>query len=166
MHAEVIEWVREWATADEVDVLDIGGRDLNGSTRHLFPNARYTVLDLRPGKGVDVVADAATWTPDRTYDVVLCTEVFEHTPDWRAIVATAYAALKPGGRFIATCAGPGRAPHSGIEATAITPGEYYANVSVTELYDALTEATFLAPLVQQQRHDTRAVAHRPGPEMG
>lgn len=165
MHGEVIEWVRQWATADEVDVLDIGGRDLNGTTRHLFPNARYTVLDLRPGKGVDVVADAATWTPDRAYDVVLCTEVFEHAENWRDIVRTAYDALKPGGRFIATCAGPGRAPHSGIEATAITAGEYYANVSVAELSDALTSAGFLAPLAQQLRLDTRAVAHRPGEDV-
>lgn len=161
MHPEVIAWVRQWSTTDPVTVLDIGGRDLNGSTRGLFPNADYTTLDLRPGKGVDIVADAATWQPDRDYDVVLCTEVFEHTPDWPAIVRTAHAALKPGGYAVFTCAGPGRAPHSGIEATALQPGEYYQNVSTAELREAMAASGFVDLLVRQHVRDTQAYGGKP-----
>ena len=80
MHPEAYEWVRPHATSEPVEVLDIGGRNINGTSRDHFPHAtRFTVIDIAEGPGVDVVADAATWTPDRSYDVVVCTEVFEHT---------------------------------------------------------------------------------------
>ena len=49
MHPEVIDWVRQWATNQPITVLDIGGRDLNGSTRDLFPNADYTELYIAVG---------------------------------------------------------------------------------------------------------------------
>lgn len=154
----MIDWVGRWATDEPVTVLDIGGRDLNGSTKSLFPNASHTVLDLRPGPGVDIVADAATWAPDRAYDLVLCTEVFEHTPDWALICKTAFAACRAGGRFIVTCAGPGRAPHSGIEATAIRPGEYYGNLSKQDLHDGLLAAGWSDVVVERLRLDVRATA--------
>src|SRR5690242_21675018 len=85
MHEAVLNWVAQFRTDEDLAVLDIGGRDLNGSTRPLFPNANpYHVLDLRPGPNVDIVADAATWdfrseqTRDGKwrgpYDLVLRTE--------------------------------------------------------------------------------------------
>lgn len=158
MHPEVIEYVQRYATDDAVTVLDIGGRDLNGSTRSLFPLADYTVLDIREDPEVDIVADAATWTPSREYDLVLCTEVFEHTPDWRDIIVTAHAALKPGGRLVVTCAGPGRAPHSAIAATGLQPGEYYQNVHPDEMRHALEFAGFGGIEVERLRRDVRATA--------
>jgi len=158
MHTEVTEWVSRYATTDPVMVLDIGGRDVNGTCRSLFPNATYCVLDLREGDNVDIVADAATWAPDREYDLVLCTEVFEHTPDWRLICKTAFAACKPGGRFVVTCAGPGRHPHSAIEATGLRPGEYYENVSKADLSEALLAVGWGDVTVERLRLDTRGVA--------
>jgi hypothetical protein len=158
MHREVIEWVSRWATSDPVVVLDIGGRDLNGSTKPLFPGADYTVLDIRPGAGVGIVADAATWTPDREYDLVLCTEVFEHTPDWPQICVTAHKALRAGGRFVVTCAGPRRAPHSGIEATPLLPGEYYQNLDVAGLRGGLEGAGFAEVYVEQVARDLHGFA--------
>lgn len=155
MHPEVIQWVEQWATDEPVTVLDIGGRDLNGSTRSLYPNSDYTVIDIRPGDGVDIVADASTWNPDREYDLVLCTEVFEHTPDWPQICKTAFAACKPGGRFVITCAGPGRAPHSAISATGLQPGEYYGNLSRPELEQGLLAAGFTDVRVERLRLDLR-----------
>lgn len=128
--------------AGGLTILDIGGRDVNGTLRHLFTgqSVSYRVLDALPGVNVDIVANAAGWVPDQAYDLVLCTEVFEHTPDWPEIVKTAGLALRPGGRLIITCAGPGRAPHSAIEATALQPGEYYENVSRPDLTMALRAA--------------------------
>ena len=160
MHPEVLEWVGRWATDEPISVLDIGGRDVNGTPRPLFPAASYTVLDARPGVNVDVVADAATWTPDREYDLVLCTEVFEHTAVWREICATAVKALRPGGRLVVTCAGPGRSPHSAIEATDLQPGEQYANIEPNELDKALLDAGFARVHVEQAGLDVRAEAVR------
>ena len=33
-----------------IDVLDVGSLDLNGSNRYLFENCRYTGIDIGPGK--------------------------------------------------------------------------------------------------------------------
>jgi SAM-dependent methyltransferase len=163
MHAEVLDWVTAHATDEPVSVLDIGGRDVNGTVRAAFPGADpYLVLDLRSGENVDVVANAATWAPDREFDVVVCTEVFEHTPDWAAICATAFKALRVGGRFVVTCAGPGRGPHSGISAFGgPTSEEWYANVGPDELGRVLAACGFRDVTVQTAREvDVRAVAWR------
>lgn len=146
MHQAVLDWIGQFATDDDLSVLDIGGRNLNGSTRPLFPNASpYHVLDLHEGPNVDIVADAANWEPvfdfpagEAGYDLVICTETFEHTPNWREIIATAKKALRPGGWFLFTCAGPGRPTHSGIAAQwELIGDEHYANVSPEQLRAAL-----------------------------
>lgn len=161
MHPAAFDWFERHATSQKVDVLDIGGRNINGSVRPLYPFGTYTVLDIMAGPGVDIVADASTWTTDARYDVVVCAEVFEHTADWRGIVETAFEVLRPGGRFIASAAGPGRAPHSAVDgAWRLLPGEYYGNVEPGELKDALSAAGFVDVEVDQQFRpcDVRAVA--------
>ncbi len=165
MHPEAYEWVAAHATVDPVTVLDLGGRYVNGSPRELFPNAIvYRVLDIADGPNVDVVADAATWTPDREFDVCLATELFEHTPVWPDICRTALKALRLGGRFVATMAGPGRPVHSGVDGGGwLHPGEHYANVHPDALLDALKAAGFvdITVDVQPSPSDVRCVATRP-----
>lgn len=162
MHSEAMQWIARYATEAEVTVLDLGGRDINGSPRGLWPNAtRYTVLDVLPGDGVDIVADAATWEPDDQWDVVCAAEIFEHTASWPAICRTAYRACKPGGTFIVTTAGPGRPPHSMHDGLfRLLPGEHYANVPAFELERVLNETGFHDVIVDSQPMpaDTRAVA--------
>ena len=163
MHNEAFAWVAAHATQDEVTVLDIGGRNINGTCRDLFPNATlYTAVDIADGPGVDIVADASTWTPDREYDVVVCTEVFEHTDVWPDICRTAYKACKPGGRVILTMAGPGRGGHSAVDGGHLRPGEYYGNVDPERLREALEECGWDDIVVDSQVSpaDVRAVATR------
>jgi len=163
MHDEAFEWVAKHATTDRVEVLDIGGRNVNGTARRLFPNATaYMVLDIADGANVDIVADAAEWQPAREYDVVICTEVFEHTPVWRDICAMAYRACKPGGRLILTMAGPGRPAHSAIDGFRKRPEEHYANIDPSRLREALMERGWTDVTVDYQMNpaDTRAVARR------
>jgi SAM-dependent methyltransferase len=167
MHEQAMAWIAEHATGDPVKVLDIGGRDINGSPEHLFPAAIcYTVLDIRPGDGVDILADAATWQPTDWWDVVVCAETFEHTASWRAICRTAYAACAPGGRFIVTTAAPGRPVHSAVDGEfRLLPGEHYANIPPAELERVLAEAGWAHVVVDAQPSpaDVRAVAVKPGP---
>lgn len=162
MHPEAFAWVAAHATSEEVEVLDIGGRNINGGVRQLFPNAaRYIAVDIREGEGVDVVADAATWVPDREYDVVVSTETFEHTDVWPDICLTAYKACKSGGRLILTMAGPGRPVHSAVDGgPSLHPGEYYGNVDPERLRETL-EACGWKDIVVDYRPssaDTRAIA--------
>ena len=164
MHAEAYAWVQQHATTQPVSVLDIGGRDINGSSRTLFPNATvYRVLDIAAGPNVDIVADAATWTPDGEYDVVVCTEVFEHTASWPQICATALKACAPGGTFIATMAGPGRPVHSAVDGGwTLHPGEHYENVAPADLRAVLEDCGWQDVVVDRRDSpaDVRAVAVR------
>lgn len=135
MHAEALAFVAR--TAQQfmpVDaVLDVGGRNINGSPRPLFPGSTYLVIDLEDGPGVDVVGDARHWRPESPVDLVLSVEILEHAPDPEALLRAAWDCLVPGGRLIVTCATDPRAPHSGHDGGPLHRGEYYANVDDGEL---------------------------------
>jgi SAM-dependent methyltransferase len=162
MHAEALEWVSRFGTDEPLQVLDLGGRYINGTPSPLFPNADYLVLDLVDGSLVDIVADASTWDPGPlAFDVVICCEVCEHTPVWPAILETACLALKPGGRFILTTAAPGRVPHSGLDGMHVRDGEWYANIDPGDLYDGLKAAGFEQITIDVLGFDVRATAIRP-----
>lgn len=162
MHPEAFAWVAAHATGAPVEVLDIGGRNINGGVRDLFPGAtRYIAVDIREGPGVDVVADASTWVPDQEYDVVVSTETFEHTAVWPDICLTAYKACKTGGKLILTMAGPGRAVHSAVDGgPSLHPGEYYGNVEPELLRETLESAGWKDIVVDYLpgAADTRVIA--------
>jgi len=172
MHEQVLSWVGQFRTDEDLAVLDIGGRDLNGSTRSLFPNANpYHVLDVRPGPNVDFVADAADWRPTLAtagrpwYDLVVCTETFEHAKKWREIILTAWDSLRPGGWLIFTCAGPGRPAHSGVEAVmGLIGDEWYANVSPGEIAAELLDQGWTEIETHLLGTDTQGKAVKPLPE--
>jgi SAM-dependent methyltransferase len=110
-----------------LDALDIGGQPVNGSTHAHFRGATWTIVDIADVPGVDIVVDATTWEPPRTWDMVQSTECLEHVENWRGIVTTAAKALKPGGYLILTCASTGRRPH-GANGEMDPIGQYYGNV--------------------------------------
>jgi hypothetical protein len=162
MHDAAFEWVGRYATPAPLWVLDIGGRDINGTCRPHFPNADYWALDITDGPGIDFVADATTWNPDTEYDIVVCAEVFEHARGWRDIPRTAFAALVPGGKFIVTTATGMRAPHNATDGGAWVPqGEYYGNVDPEELLQVLQAAGFESVTVDVLGEDVRAYAVKP-----
>lgn len=161
MHAAALLWVHS-ATAGLLpkSVLDIGGRDINGSPRDLFPMAEYVSVDVAEGAGVDVVADCTTWRPARTFDVVVCCEVAEHLEKWPLLVDCAYEALSSGGLFVFTAAGPGRAPHSAVDGGPVRSGEWYRNIDPNELADALSG--FSEVVIDVEGDDVRATARKEG----
>lgn len=118
-------------------VIEIGGRDINGGVRDCFTCDEYTSLDLEPGPGVDVVADATDWKPYASADLVICCEVLEHAPDPLAIVIAAVDWLRPDGRIVITTAGPGRKAHSGHDGGFVRPDEHYANIDPDDLREWL-----------------------------
>lgn len=166
MHTEALAWVERHATTDPVTVLDVGGRNVNGSPRGYFPNAKWTVLDILDDPGVDIVANAALWDPTDRWDVVVCCETLEHTRAWRNILNTCWRALVPGGLLIVTTAAPGRPIHSGVDGGPILhAGEQYNNIDPAELRACLVFAGFYAIEIDVQTggasEDVRAVARKP-----
>ena len=138
--------------------VEFGSHNINGGVRDLFTGS-YLGIDPQSGPGVDVVADAATWQTTEPVDCVVCCEVFEHTPEWPALVTSAAEALRSGGVLILTMAGPGRAPHSAVDGGAIRENEHYANVEPHDLIEVLKEQ-FTDVHVDQLGTDVRATARK------
>ena len=149
MHEAVIDYVVHHIPPAVLSVLEFGSRNLNGSVRSIIQAPTYVGVDLYEGPDVDIVGDAATvdLSPQR-FDMVVCTELFEHADDdiCAAIVANAWRHLEDGGTFIATMAGPGRGPHSALEATSLQPGEFYRNVDSDLLASWLEDVGFEAEI--------------------
>lgn len=143
------------------DALEIGSRDVNGNCREYFPTVNsWYGIDLRDGPNVDEVADAETWVPIQTFDLVLCTEVLEHAKNPRAIVDVVYEALDPGGYFIMTCALLGRRPHDcdGNHPAVMT--EHYRNIACDEMAGYLENFSCDRLKVNHTSHDLYAIARK------
>lgn len=161
MHEAARRWVEQTvARLNPIcPALEIGGRNVNGSVRDLFGDD-YTALDILPGEGVDIVADAALWQPDRCFSTVVCTECFEHSPNWPAICSTIYEALDFGGLAILTMAGPGRVPHSAEDGGGLRVDEHYENVEPDALWNVLKGIGFTDIELVLGDGDLYAVARR------
>lgn len=141
MHHAVLQWVdhsfRQWDSPikDGLKILEFGSLDINGSVRSVLQqhSQLFIGVDVQDGPGVDIVDDAETFDSDQRFDIVVCCEVFEHTPRWREIIQNSHRLMVDGGLFIATMAGEGRPPHSAIDENPIRDWEYYANVGAWEL---------------------------------
>jgi len=132
----------EWSTAKVPPrILEIGSFNINGSARQILEQVAesYWGIDVQDGPGVDEVVDAVEYIwPDR-YDVIVCNEVFEHTPHYAKIINNAAKSLSVNGIFIATMAGEGRPPHSALDENPIRPWEWYRNIGWWELNQIMGE---------------------------
>jgi hypothetical protein len=148
MHDAAFEAVRRFSNTVCLDGiegkgLDLGGRDVNGTVHSLFPNVKWTVLDRVEHPSVDIVADVTKWWPEReAWDLVISTETIEHVENWERIINAGYGALKQGGYMIVTGGSTGRGPHSCIGHVPVPEGEWYGNVTPSDLHDAATQAGF------------------------
>ena len=134
-------------------VIEIGSRDINGSVRPLFASAEsFTGIDIAPGRGVDIVADAATFEPDEPVDTVVCCEVLEHTENAAKIIANAAKMLQPGGVFLMTAATDPRKPHSAVDGAALREGEHYENISEKQLTTWLKKSFQDIDITVDERH--------------
>jgi methyltransferase family protein len=142
-------------------VVEIGSLDINGSVRPLFWPRPYLGVDRVAGPGVDVVADGGTYQPEAMPHTVVCCEVLEHLEAAAALVAQAGRVLAPGGLYLMTCAGTGRAPHSAVDGGALRAGEWYRNVSGAEFATWCRAAGLALLELEVDGGDLRAVATKP-----
>ena len=165
MHREAFEFIARSLTdfPSLPSVIEIGGRDINGSVRPLFRAAdSYVSIDIQPGRGVDVVADAADYMPAEPVQCVVCCEVLEHAEQAAKIVANAAKMLQPGGVLFVTAATDPRVPHSAVDGGAVQAGEFYRNIDANELTSWLEDVFGqINVTVDAQRGDVYAVAVKP-----
>lgn len=163
MHPEAAAWVEHAAgrLGPFESVLELGGRNINGSVRHYFPCASYLSVDIIPGPDVDIVCDATTYRPDRRFDAVVCCEVLEHVEHPDRFVVTAWEALRPGGWVILTMACPPRPAHSGVDGNELRRGEHYRNVDPSLLARWLAGWENTKIEAHHRRGDVYAVARKP-----
>jgi len=117
------------------NVLEIGSLDINGSVRRFFESCEYTGIDLGPGPMVDVICKGEDF-PEKAeqYDVVISTEVFEHTENWNLIFLNMLRLMKRGGMILFSCASWGREQHgtslfhSGSAPYVASTNDYYKNL--------------------------------------
>lgn len=82
-------------------MFDIGSRDAQGN--YAFgappPGAKLVCVDLTPGKGVDIVADAHDMhmVPDNSVDFVTTISLLEYCRSPQQVISEIYRILKPGG---------------------------------------------------------------------
>lgn len=134
MHQQVREYAAHKLVGRHYpSVVEVGGRWINGGVRDLVDCDTYVSLDLYDGDGVDVVADVCDWKPDAPVDLVICCEVIEHAPEPQAVVEACVGMLAPGGTLLLTCAGPDRAPHSGLDGGPVREDEHYRNIKPAEM---------------------------------
>lgn len=109
--ATQIVFAAQFLSSDSVRgkrVLDVGSRNYNGSIKPLvmhYNPQEYIGIDVTPGRGVDLTLSATQITEhfgERSFDIIICLEMLEHTADWRTAVLSMKKALRPGGRLILT----------------------------------------------------------------
>jgi len=125
-------------------VLELGSLNINGGVRDFIEPLcdEYVGLDLQAGPGVDVVMSSHQYVKPNYFDFVVTTETFEHNEHWKETLIVSWENLVPGGVFIATMAGEGRAPHSALDEKPIREWEYYANIGEWDLRWSLKKAGF------------------------
>ena len=65
----------------EIGAFQVEGQEQVADLRGFFPNKKYVGVDMRPGKGVDLVADVQKLPlPDASVGTVLAVNCFEHVP--------------------------------------------------------------------------------------
>lgn len=118
-------------------VLEVGSRIMykqaEWGPRGLFEGCDYTGIDLEEGEGVDVRIPLSIYSPMPGVppEVVVCSEMLEHDPNWRLSVEYMAEMLAPGGLLLITAAGPGRSKHTHYHGHALGPDpDYYGNIPV------------------------------------
>lgn len=165
-----MKWFKEkyLNTSEKLNILDVGSLDKKGSFNYsdIFDEEywNYTGLDFEDGNNVDIViTDIYNWfeIEDKSYDVIISGQLFQHLEYFWLTMAEIERVLKPGGYvcIIAPSSGPkhgGNLPNcyrfheDGFSAVA-----KYVNLEV--LYTGVNNDDESAPW-----HDSCLVAHKSG----
>jgi SAM-dependent methyltransferase len=124
MHESVMRWFQAALDRSEVegkDIAEVGAMDINGSVYDyisMFYPDTYLGVDIRPGRRVNMILDAADLPSAGSFDLVISTECLDHCEDWKAAMTGMVTALKPDGILMLTTRSEGFPYHP-------HPGDYW-----------------------------------------
>jgi hypothetical protein len=123
---------------DNVSVIEIGSLNINGTVRDFYTNTtKYVGVDLDEGRDVDLVMEGQDVDlPDKSFDVAVSAECFEHNPYWKETFLNMHRMAKS--FVIFTCASQGR-PEHGTSRTTPDNSPFTLN---WDYYRNLTENDF------------------------
>jgi SAM-dependent methyltransferase len=88
----------------EVGSFQVPGQEALADVRPLFPGREYIGLDMRPGPGVDLVADVERLPlPDASVGTVLALNTFEHVRRFWVALDEVRRVLRPDGALLLSC---------------------------------------------------------------
>lgn len=148
----------------DVEVLEVGSLNINGTVRELFKATRYVGLDVGTGPGVDIVCSGHEYTEkDETFDTVLSCECFEHNPHWKETFSNMHRMTKKNGLVIMTCATEGRREHGTTRTNpqdsplTIKRGwDYYKNLDANDFLENFEMSQLFSEyefIVDHRHHD-------------
>lgn len=106
----------KYLTREEIEnkrILEVGSFNVNGSLRSLietYKPAEYIGADIAAGPGVDVICNVTKLKEkfgEKSFDMVVATELLEHVKDWRRATHNIKAVCKPNGVILVTTRSPG-----------------------------------------------------------
>ena len=125
----------------DVEVLEVGSLNINGTVRDFFQSKRYVGVDVGAGRDVDVICNGEDLDyPDNSFDVAVSAECFEHNPEWLATFRNMWRMSKK--YVMMTCASTGRPEHG----TTRTDAGSSPLTLAWDYYRNLTEQDFRAEL--------------------
>lgn len=95
-----------WWGTRTARLLDVAPQIHSGARPFFSDQVSVETLDIDPQAGADYCADLCETNlciPNDHFDIVVCTEVLEHTLNPFSAVAEIYRILKPGGYLLASC---------------------------------------------------------------
>lgn len=88
----------------EIGSYQVPGQEEIADLRTLFPGKDYVGVDVRPGSGVDCVADVeALPQADASFGTVIAMNTFEHVPQFWKGFEEVYRVLRPDGALLVSC---------------------------------------------------------------
>lgn len=117
MHTGNVDWLRDVNTRFSQDLrgkklLELGALNINGSARSYLEVGRWIGIDQIAGADVDIVCKAAeTKFEIAEFDLILCTSMLEHDPNWSASISWNVQWLRPGGLFLLSWGAEGNQWH-------------------------------------------------------
>jgi SAM-dependent methyltransferase len=161
-HAHQLKFVESTAKLLKIDehsglaVLEVGSFIVNDTIRPFFPNSSYVGVDLIEGPGVDLISNGIDIDlPDKSVDVSISCECFEHNPHWEKAFMNMHRIAKDGGIVIFSCASRGRFEHgttrtdNSISSPGTKSWDYYKNLNQKDFEKAFNlESMFSKHLFQ------------------